>query len=45
MRLNKTIIFAAMFGMSASTCAAVSDISNVTHRSKAGQQPTVGQMT
>lgn len=45
MKLTKTIIAAAMFGMSASTFAAVSDISYVTHGSKASQQPKAGQIT
>jgi len=45
MKLVKTTIAAALFGMSVSAFAAVSDISYVTHGSKAGQKPTVGQVT
>jgi hypothetical protein len=44
MKLVKTTIAAALFGMSVSAFAAVSDISYVTHGSKAGQQPQVGQI-
>ena len=41
----KTIITAALFGLSLNAVAAVSDISNVTHGSKAGQELKVGQIT
>ena len=44
MKLVKTTIAAALFGMSVSAFAAVSDISYVTHGSKAGQEPKVGQI-
>jgi hypothetical protein len=39
MKLIKTTIAAALFGLSISAFAAVSDISNVTHGTKAGQTP------
>jgi len=45
MKLVKTTIAAALFGMSISAFAAVSDISNVTHGSKAGQEPKIGQIS
>lgn len=41
----KTIIAAALFGLSVNAFAAVSDISSVTHGSKAGQQLQIGQIT
>ena len=41
----KTIITAALFGLSLNAVAAVSDISNVTHGSQAGQEQKVGQIT
>ena len=41
----KTIITAALFGLSLNAVAAVSDISNVTHGSKAGQELKVGQIS
>ncbi|MGD2141356.1 MAG: hypothetical protein PVH25_13230 [Burkholderiales bacterium] len=44
MKIVKTTIAAVMFGMSVSAFAAVSDISSVTHGSKAGQKPQVGQI-
>jgi hypothetical protein len=44
MKIVKTTIAAALFGMSISAFAAVSDISNVTHGSKVGQQMKVGQI-
>ena len=44
MKLVKTTIAAILFGMSVSAFAAVSDISYVTHGSKAGQQPKAGQI-
>ena len=40
----KTIITAALFGLSLNAVAAVSDISNVTHSSQAGQELKVGQI-
>jgi len=40
----KTTLAAVLFGMSVSAFAAVSDISYVTHGSKAAQAPTVGQI-
>ena len=40
----KTIISAALLGLSLNAVAAVSDISNVTHGSKAGQELKVGQI-
>jgi len=44
MKLVNTAIAATLFGMSISAFAAVSDISNVTHGSKAGQEMKVGQI-
>ena len=41
----KTIITAALFGLSLNAVAAVSDLSNVTHGSQAGQEQQVGQIT
>ena len=41
----KTTIAAALFGLSLNAVAAVSDISNVTHGSQAGQELKVGQIT
>ena len=40
----KTIITAALFGLSLNAAAAVSDISNVTHGSQAGKELKVGQI-
>ena len=40
----KTIIAAALLGLSLNAFAAVSDLSNVTHGSKAGQQLQAGQI-
>ena len=45
MKLIKTTIAAALFGLSVNAFAAVSDLSNVTHGSQAGQQPQIGQIT
>ena len=45
MNLINTIVAAAVFGMSVNAFAAVSDISYVTHGTKAGQQPKVGHIT
>ena len=45
MKLVTTTIAAALFGLSLSATAAVSDISNVTHGSKAGQELKVGQIS
>ena len=44
MKLIKTTFAAALFGMSVSAFAAVSDISYVTHGSQQGREPTVGQI-
>ena len=41
----KTIITATLFGLSLNAVAAVSDISNVTHGSQAGQELKVGQIS
>ena len=41
----KTTIAAVLFGLSLNAVAAVSDISNVTHGSQAGQELKVGQVT
>ena len=41
----KTTIAAVLFGLSLNAVAAVSDISNVTHGSQAGQELKVGQIT
>ncbi|UCD67252.1 MAG: hypothetical protein JSW48_10360 [Betaproteobacteria bacterium] len=41
----KTIIAAALFGLSLNAVAAVSDISSVTHGSQAGQELKVGQIS
>lgn len=41
----KTFIAAALFGLSLNAFAAVSDLSNVTHGSKAGQELKVGQIS
>ena len=40
----KTTIAAALLGLSLNAFAAVSDLSNVTHGSQAGQQLKVGQI-
>ncbi len=40
----KTTIAAILFGLSLNAFAAVSDISNVTHGSQAGQELKVGQI-
>ena len=45
MKLVKTTIAAALFGLSLNAFAAVSDLSNVTHGTKAGQQLQTGQIT
>ena len=45
MNLIKTLIAAAVLGMSVNAIAAVSDISSVTHGSRAGQEPKVGHIT
>ena len=44
MKFVKTTIAAALLGLSVNAFAAVSDISNVTHGSKAGQEMKVGQI-
>ena len=41
----KTVITAALFGLSLNAAAAVSDISTVTHGSQAGQELKVGQIS
>jgi hypothetical protein len=41
----KTVITAALFGLSLNAVAAVSDLSNVTHGSQAGQELKVGQIS
>jgi hypothetical protein len=41
----KTVITAALFGLSLNAAAAVSDISSVTHGSQAGQELKVGQIS
>lgn len=45
MKLVKATIAAALFGLSMSAFAAVSDLSYVTHGSKAGQELKVGQIS
>ena len=45
MKLIKTIIAAALFGLSLNAFAAVSDLSYVTHGAKSGQEVKVGQIT
>ena len=44
MKLVNATLAAALFGLSLNAFAAVSDLSNVTHGSKAGQQLQVGQI-
>ena len=41
----KTTIAAALLGLSMNAFAAVSDLSNVTHGAKAGQEQQVGQIS
>jgi len=41
----KTTIAAVLFGLSVNAFAAVSDLSNVTHGSQAGQDLKVGQIS
>ena len=41
----KTTIAAALLGLSINAFAAVSDLSNVTHGAKAGQEQQVGQIS
>ena len=41
----KTTIAAVLFGLSVNAFAAVSDLSNVTHGSQAGQEQKIGQIT
>lgn len=41
----KTTIAAVLFGLSVNAFAAVSDLSNVTHGSQAGQQMKIGQIS
>ena len=41
----KTTIAAALLGLSLNAFAAVSDLSNVTHGAKAGQEQQVGQIS
>ncbi len=45
MKLVTTTIAAALLGLSLNAFAAVSDISNVTHGAKSGQQQQVGQVS
>ncbi len=45
MKLVTTTIAAALFGLSLNAFAAVSDLSNVTHGSQAGQELKVGQIS
>jgi hypothetical protein len=45
MKLVKATVAAALFGLSVSAFAAVSDLSSVTHGSKAGERPQTGQIT
>ena len=45
MKLVKTTIAAALFGLSVSAFAAVSDLSYVTHGSQAGQEQKAGQIS
>jgi len=40
----KTTIAAILFGLSVNAFAAVSDLSNVTHSSKVGVTPQIGEM-
>ena len=44
MKLVKTTIAAALFGLSLSAFAATSDLSYVTHGSKSGQELKIGQI-
>ena len=41
----KTVVTAALFGLSVNAFAAVSDLSSVTHGSQAGQELKVGEIT
>ena len=41
----KTTLIAALLGLSVNAFAAVSDLSNVTHGSQAGQEQKIGQIT
>ena len=41
----KTLIATALFGLSLNAVAAVSDLSNVTHGSQAGQELKIGQIS
>ena len=41
----KTTIAAVLFGLSVNAFAAVSDLSNVTHGSQAGQEMKIGQIS
>ena len=45
MKLVTTTFAAALLGLSLNAFAAVSDLSNVTHGSQAGQQQQVGQVS
>ncbi len=45
MKLVKTTVVAALFGLSLNAFAAVSDLSTVTHGGKGGQQQKIGQVT
>jgi len=41
----KTTLIAALLGLSVNAFAAVSDLSNVTHGSQAGQEQKIGQIS
>lgn len=45
MKLVKTTLVAALFGLSVNAFAAVSDLSSVTHGGKGGQEQQIGQVT
>jgi hypothetical protein len=45
MKFAKTTIAAVLLGLSVNAFAAVSDISNITHGSQAGQEQQIGQIT
>ena len=45
MKLVKTTLVAALFGLSLNAFAAVSDLSNVTHGATGGQEQKIGQVS
>lgn len=45
MKLVKSTLVAALFGLSLNAFAAVSDLSNVTHGAKGGQEQKIGQVS